>query len=72
MVQITSIRRNDILSLPIDKTDFLSNKELPLQSCIRLRKIFLLNESLIISKRIVLNNCFPDSVVDKIAALIKK
>ena len=49
MVQITSKIRKDKLSLSINKTDFIEGKELPLQSCFRLHKIFLLNESLIIA-----------------------
>jgi mRNA interferase MazF len=35
MVQVTSIIRNDRLSLTINKADFVNGKELPLQSCIR-------------------------------------
>ena len=71
MVQVTSKIRNDSLSLPIDKSDFVNGKVLPLQSCIRLHKIFLLNESLIISKNTAVNPGFLNSVVDKVTALIK-
>ena len=71
MVQITSRIRKDSLSLPIEKSDFVNGKELPLQSCIRLHKIFLLNESLIISKNTAVNSGFLDSVIDKITGLIK-
>ena len=39
MVQITSKISNDQLSLPMNKADFINEKELPLQSCIRLHKI---------------------------------
>ena len=71
MVQVTSKIRNDSLSLPINKSDFVNGKELPLQSCIRLHKIFLLNESLIIYKNTAVNTDFLDSVVSKISALFK-
>ena len=71
MVQVTSKIGNDSLTLTISKTDFVNGKELPLQSCIRLHKIFLLNESLIISKNTALNSNSLDSVVDKITDLIE-
>lgn len=71
MVQITSKIRDDSLSLPINKSDFVNSKELPLQSCIRLHKIFLLNESLIISKNTAVNLGFLDSVIEQITKLIK-
>lgn len=71
MVQITSKIRNDNLSLPINKTDFVHGKELPLQSCIRLHKIFLLNESLIISKNSAVNPSFLNLVINKITNLLK-
>jgi mRNA interferase MazF len=71
MVQVTSRIRNDSLSLLINKTDFVNGKELPLQSCIRLHKIFLLNESLIISKNTAVNPGFLCSVIDKIISLLK-
>jgi mRNA interferase MazF len=71
MVQVTSKIRNDNLSLPINKDDFVNGKELPLQSCIRLHKIFLLNESLIISKNTVVNSGFLGSVIEKITGLLK-
>lgn len=71
MVQVTSKIRNDSLSFPINKVDFVNGKELPLLSCIRLHKIFLLNESLIISKNTAVNANFLSSVIDKITALLK-
>ncbi len=71
MVQITSKIRNDNLTLRINKADFVNHKELPLQSCIRLHKIFLLNESLIISKNTAVNPGFLNSVISKITELIK-
>ncbi|WP_016776133.1 type II toxin-antitoxin system PemK/MazF family toxin [Anaerophaga thermohalophila] len=71
MVQVTSKIRNDSLSLLINKSDFVNGKELPLQSCIRLHKIFLLNESLIISKNTAVDTGFLNSVIDKITGLLK-
>ncbi|MEX0987955.1 MAG: type II toxin-antitoxin system PemK/MazF family toxin [Bacteroidales bacterium] len=71
MVQVTSKIHNDILSLPINKTNFVNDKELPLQSCIRLHKIFLLNESLIITKNTAIEPSFLDSVIEKITKLLK-
>jgi mRNA interferase MazF len=70
MVQITSKEKTDLLSLPIAKTDFTVNKELPLKSFIRLHKIFLLNESLIIGKATAVKKPFLDKVVDKVVKLI--
>jgi mRNA interferase MazF len=71
MVQITSKVHKDSLTLPINKTDFVNSKELPLQSYIRLHKIFLLNESLIISKNTSVNPEFHNSVIEKFSRLLK-
>ncbi len=71
MVQITSKVRNDRLSLLMNKSDFVNGEELPLQSCIRLHKKFLLNESLIISKNTAVNPGFLESVIENITKLIK-
>lgn len=71
MIQITSKIRNDSLSLPINKTDFVNGKELPLQNCIKLHKIFLLNESLIISKNTSVTLGFIDSTIENITQLLK-
>lgn len=70
MVQITSKIRYDKLSLQIMKNDYIDEKELPLQSCIRLHKIFLLNENLIITKKTAVVPGFLDSVIKKIIELI--
>jgi mRNA interferase MazF len=40
LVQITSKIRSDDPSLPVNKSNVLNGKELPLKSCIRLHKIF--------------------------------
>lgn len=71
MVQITSKDKKDILSLPLKTTDYCDNKELPLKSFIRLHKIFLLNESLVISKATSIKFVFMKKVTDKIIDLIK-
>lgn len=71
MVQVTSKIHRDNLSLLINKSDFIEGKELPLRSCIRLHKIFLLNENLIIAKNTAVNYDFLKSVIEKITKLIK-
>lgn len=71
MVQITSKDKKDALSLPVKTTDYKDNKELPLKSFIRLHKIFLLNESLILSKATSLKPGFLEKVIEKIIGLIK-
>jgi mRNA interferase MazF len=71
MVQVTSKIRNDSLTLPINKIDFVNGKELPLQSCIRLHKIFLLNESLIFSKNTAVTTDFISLAAEKITQLLK-
>lgn len=71
LVQITSKIKNDHLSLPVDKNSFINGKELPLRSFIRLHKIFLLNEDLIISKYTGVTNDFINKVIKGIITLIK-
>lgn len=71
MVQITSKDKKDSLSLPIKTTDYTNNKELPLKSFIRLHKIFLLNESLVISKATSVEPDFLEKVTSKIIELIR-
>jgi mRNA interferase MazF len=70
MVQITSKDKKDALSLPVKTTDYADNKELPLKSFIRLHKIFLLNESLILSKATSLKPSFLEKVIEKIIGKI--
>lgn len=70
LVQITSQIKNDGLSLPILTTDFIQNP-LPLTSFVRLHKIFLLNESLIIKKSTAITSTFHQSLVSKIVGLIQ-
>ncbi|MCF8301814.1 MAG: type II toxin-antitoxin system PemK/MazF family toxin [Bacteroidales bacterium] len=71
MVQITSKLHNDQLSLEMNRGDFLGEKELPLESWIRLHKIFLLNESLIISKNTAVTAGFLDKFIERITKLIE-
>jgi mRNA interferase MazF len=71
MVQITSKEKADALSLPIEKTDFTGNKTLPLDSFIRLHKIFLLNESLVVGKAASVNKSFLEKVVGEVVKLLK-
>jgi len=71
MVQITSKDKKDALSLPVKATDYTDNKELPLKSFIRLHKIFLLNESFVISKATSIKLDFLEKVTNKIIELIK-
>ncbi len=71
LVQITSKVKNDHFTLPIVTSDFSNNKPLPLPSYIRLHKIFLLNESLIISKVASVKPSFLKQVTNKILDFIK-
>ncbi len=71
MVQITSKEKNDMLSMPIESNDYIENKELPLKSFIRLHKIFLLNEKLVVSKATSVNQKFLRKIIGEIIKLIK-
>jgi len=70
MAQITSKDKRDGLSCPINKADYTDNNELPLKSFIRLHKIFLLNEGLILSKAASIKPDFLKIVTNKIIELI--
>jgi mRNA interferase MazF len=71
LVQISSKIRNDHLNQIIDKSDFIEEKELPLNSCIRLHKIFTLNENIILNKYTSVNLTFLNELTDKVLRLIK-
>ena len=71
MVQITSKEKTDSLSLLIANADFTGNNALPLDSFVRLHKIFLLNESLIVGKAASVNKGFLEKVVGEVVKLIK-
>ncbi|MCB0376512.1 MAG: type II toxin-antitoxin system PemK/MazF family toxin [Sinomicrobium sp.] len=70
MVQITSKLRNDVLSLRIAENDYMNATLLPLPSCIRLHKLFLLNERLIMTKYTALTPEFMDVVKKGILNLL--
>lgn len=69
LVQITSKVRNDGLSEQISETDYLHNV-LPLKSYLRIHKIFLLNESLIIKRITKVTDGFKNKITDRIFELI--
>jgi mRNA interferase MazF len=71
MMQITSKLRNDNLTFTFYQNDFVNYKELPLQSCVRLHKVFLLNKNLIISKYTAINPQPFSSIIEKFIRLIK-
>ena len=65
MVQITSQVKPDGLSLPINPIDYISIP-LPLTSFVRIHKVFLLNESLILSRFGAVVPTFHGSVVTRL------
>jgi mRNA interferase MazF len=69
MVQITSKMKNDWLSMNLTDSDYLL-KVLPLKSYIRIHKIFLLNESLIITKISGVSDKFRKQLIQRITELI--
>jgi mRNA interferase MazF len=71
LVQISSKIRADDLSQVIEDSDFQNNKQLPLQSCIRIHKIFTLNEDIILAKYSSLKEDFLENVINKIVTLIR-
>ncbi|MCF8309385.1 MAG: type II toxin-antitoxin system PemK/MazF family toxin [Bacteroidales bacterium] len=71
MVQITSKIRSDKLSYLLEKSYYLNDKELPMKSCIRLHKIFLLNEKQIISKNTAIKESIVRDIINEIIDLVK-
>lgn len=71
MVQITTKGRKDELTLPVKKTDFEDEKSLPLDSYLRLHKIFLLNESLVLYKAASVKKVFLSKAINNIVQLFK-
>jgi mRNA interferase MazF len=69
LVQITSKFKNDELTMNLNDSDFVI-KVLPLKSFIRIHKIFLLNESLIINKITRVSDKFRKNLVKRITELI--
>ena len=70
MVQITSKFHDDHFTIPLQKNDFADKKELPLRSYIRMHKIFLLNENLILTGKTAVTRDFLDRVVHGIIEII--
>ncbi len=71
LVQLTSQVKNDTLSLSILPTDY-AFRPLPLDSYVRLHKIFLLNESLILHKASAVNIPFFNNLIVAILKLIQR
>ena len=69
LAQITSQVKNDGLSLPIQSVDYATTP-LQLPSFIRLHKVFLLNESLIIRKSSELKPAFHQRLMSEFQKLI--
>jgi mRNA interferase MazF len=69
LMQITSQLLNDGLSLPIESSDY-STRPLQLSSFVRLHKVFLLNESLIIRKETELKLSFHQKMLSAFQRLI--
>lgn len=69
LVQITSKFNNDSLSIIINDTD--CQKKLPLQSYIRIHKIFTIHNSLIISKMTAVKSDFKNKIITKIIEILK-
>ncbi len=70
LVQITSQVRNDGFSVPIVPSDYIG-ASLPLISYVRIHKIFLLNESLILNKVSQVSRPFCQSIVDELLKLMQ-
>lgn len=69
LVMITSQVKRDGLSLAIAAADYI-DKPLPLTSFVRFHKVFLLNESLILSRFSSVTTAFRESVVDELGKLL--
>lgn len=69
LIQITSKTRHDGLSLMLSELDF-SGSVLPLKSYVRIHKIFLLNESLILKKVSKVSDEFRNTLKNKVLDII--
>jgi mRNA interferase MazF len=69
LVQITSQVKTDGLSLPIPTSDY-TLKSLPLTSFVRIHKVFLLNESLIVRKETSVTASFLQRLVKALNTLL--
>ncbi len=70
LVMITSKIRKDKLSLLLKNTDY-KNKPLEIKSFIRLHKIFILNETLILGKKAGVTTIFYTRFLQRLVNLIK-
>jgi len=70
LIQITSKVKRDDFSVILNKTDY-TTKPLPLKSYVRIHKIFLLNESLILKKAGSVKSSFLKRIADKINGIIQ-
>ena len=69
MVQVTSQVKRDHLSISINNSDFTGNP-LALKSFVRVHKVFLLNESLIINRITSVESSFLKLLIDTLSNLI--
>jgi mRNA interferase MazF len=69
LVQITSQVKADGLSLPITASDY-ALQPLPLNSFVRIHKVFLLNESLIVRKETSVTASFLQRLVKALNTLL--
>ena len=70
LVMITSQFKPDGLSLPIAAVDY-TGQSLPLPSYVRVYKVFLLNESLILHRYSAVHHSFRQSVADALSKVIQ-
>ncbi|KAA9346064.1 type II toxin-antitoxin system PemK/MazF family toxin [Adhaeribacter soli] len=70
LIQITSKVKKDGLSLELTSEDY-QEAPLEIKSFIRFHKIFILNESLILSKKTAITKTFKEKVIDSILSLLK-
>ena len=70
LIQITSKIKKDDFSIILNKTDY-STTPLLLNSYVRIHKIFLLNESLILKKVSSVKSSFLKRITDKINGIIQ-
>ncbi len=71
LVQITTKVKNDGLSIEIDESDFISGT-LEVKSYLRIHKIFILNESLILKKQGAIRSAFLKKSLDKLLSVISE
>ncbi|MDX2191193.1 MAG: type II toxin-antitoxin system PemK/MazF family toxin [Bacteroidota bacterium] len=65
LIQITSRVKNDNFSIEISENDFV-DENLTIRSFIRIHKIFVLNEALIISRKTSITDKFRKHVIESV------